>query len=279
MPPIVFIQTDIYSLVALALGTGIFGVLMTWLFMRRRHQTALVIQPEDQGSMYLLFSRISHRLKTVGEVIRGHLHGFTDEIPQDAERWRVARKAIRDEASELDTLVNRLDLVVRLGMAEQPLIFEPVNVPRLLEDLMVDLGPAADARGMVLGGIISSSGPNGSHVISADPMALREVFSNLMENAVKHNRPGTEISAEVKQHDGRLQVRIVDNGKGLPTDLLGTIFEKGSRSYRPGMVRGTGMGLYLCKTLVELHGGEISVSSQNGTGTEFQISLPLRRVD
>jgi two-component system sensor histidine kinase ResE len=275
----VFIQTDIYSLVALALGTCIFGVFVTWLIMRRRHQTAPLVQSEGQGSMYLLFSRISHRLKTVGEVIRGHLHGFSDELPQDAERWRVARKAIRDEASELDTLVNRLDLVVRLGMVEQPLVFEPVNVPRLLEDLMVDLGPAADAKGMVLGGIISSSGTDVSHVISADPMALREVFSNLLENAVKHNRPGTEISAEVKQHDSRLRVRIVDNGKGMPPDLLGDIFEKGSRSYRPGMARGTGMGLYLCKMLVELHGGEISVSSQDGTGTEFQISLPLRRVD
>jgi signal transduction histidine kinase len=279
MLPIVFIQTDIYSLVALALGTCIAGVFITWLFMRRRHQTAPVFPSDGQGSMYLLFSRISHRLKTVGEVIRGHLHGFTDEPPQDAERWRVARKAIRDEASQLDTLVNRLDLVVRLGMAEQPLVFEPVNVPRLLEDLMVDLGPAADAKGMVLGGIVSHSASDGSHIISADPMALREVFSNLMENAVKHNRPGTEISAEVKQHNGRLQVRIVDNGKGVPSDLLSSIFEMGSRNYRPGVVRGTGMGLYLSKMLVELHGGEILVSSQSGAGTEFQISLPLRRVD
>jgi signal transduction histidine kinase len=229
--------------------------------------------------MYLLFSRTSHRLKTVGEVIRGHLHRFSDELPQDAERWRVARKAISDEASQLDTLVNRLDLVVRLGMAEQPLVFEPVNVPRLLEDLMVDLGPAADARGMVLGGIVSSSWSNGSQVISADPMALREVFSNLMENAVKHNRPGTEISAEVKEKDGRLQVCIADNGQGMPADVLSTIFEKGSRNYRPGIARGTGMGLYLCKMLVELHGGEISVSSQNDSGTAFQVSLPLRRVE
>ena len=279
MPPIVYIQTDIYSLVALALGTGVFGALATWLYLKKRRPVTPVLHPEEQSSMYLLFSRISHRLKTVGEVIRGHLHGFSDELPQDAERWRVARRAFGDEAAELDTLVNRLDLVVRLGMAEQPLIFEPVNVPRLLEDLMVDLGPAADARGMLLGGVISSPRLNESHVISADPLALKEVFSNLMENAVKHNQPGTEISAEVKQHNGRLLVRLVDNGQGMPPDLLSATFEAGSRSYRPGMAKGTGMGLYLCKMLIELHGGEISVSSQDGVGTEFQVSLPLRRIE
>jgi two-component system sensor histidine kinase ResE len=279
MPPIVFIQTDIYSLVSLALGTCVFGVVVTWYLMKRRQPRLPVFQPESQGDMYLLFSRISHRLKTVGEVIRGHLHGFSDDLPQDAERWRVARRAITDEASQLDTLVNRLDLVVRLGMAEHPLVFEPVNVPRLLEDLMVDLGPAADAKGMVLGGVVSSVWSNGSQVISADPLALREVFSALLENAVKHNQPGTEISAEVKEKNGRLQVNIADNGKGMPPDLMSTIFEKGSRSYRPGIARGTGMGLYLCKMLVESHGGEISVSSQNGSGTAFQVSLPLRRVE
>lgn len=279
MPPVVFIQTDIYSLIALVLAASALGAIATRWYLRRRRLEPPVVQPEAQSNLFLFFSRISHRLKTVGEVIRGHLHGFSDELPQDAERWRVARRAISDEASELDLLVNRLDLVVRLGMVEQPLIFEPVNVPRLLEDLMVDLGPAADAKGMMLGGIISNPGSSGSCVISADPLALREVFSNLMENAVRHNQPGTEISAEVKEHNGRLRVRISDNGRGMPEELLSSIFDQGSRSYRPGMAKGTGMGLYLCKMLVELHGGEISVSSESGTGTAFQICLPLRRVE
>ena len=126
---------------------------------------------------------------------------------------------------------------------------------------------------------VSNSDPESSNVISADPMALQEVFSNLLENAVKHNGSGTEISAEVTRQNGRMQVRIADNGSGVPSDVLSNIFEKGSRNYRPGRARGTGMGLYLCKLLVELHGGEISAHSQNGSGTEFRVSLPLRRVE
>lgn len=279
MLPIVFIQTDIYSLVSLSLGTGVFGGFVAWFLLRRRRSPAPALPMENPVGMYLLFSRISHRLKTVGEVVRGHLHGFSEELPHDAERWRVARKAITDEAFELDSLVNRLDLVVRLGMAGQPLVFEPVNVPRLLEDLMVDLGPAADSKGVILGGIVSHSGAEGSCVISADPIALKEVFSNLLENAVRHNGSGTEVSAEVKQNNGRLYVRIADNGKGMSPDVLGSIFESGSRAYRPGAARGAGMGLYLAKLLIDLHGGAISAQSHNGNGTEFRIALPLRRVE
>lgn len=279
--PIVFVQTDVYSLLALVLGASAAGGVLTWwLLLRRRRNYPQPVEIDSPSSIYLLFSRTSHRLKTVGEVIRGHLHGFTDELPRDAERWRVARKAIADGASEIDTLVNRLDLVVRLGMSEQLLVIEPVNLPRLLEDLMVDLGPAADAKGILLGGIVSNSDSDGSYVISADPMALREVFSNLLENAVKHNGAGTEVSAEVKLHNNKMRVRIADNGKGISEELLKTIFDKGSRVYRPGSrARSTGMGLYLAKLLVELHGGEIAVDSQPDGGTEFRITLPLRRTD
>jgi two-component system sensor histidine kinase ResE len=276
----VFVQTDIYSLIALVLGALVSGGSVAWWLTRRRGRSDSPVEIDNPSDIYLLFSRTSHRLKTVGEVIRGHLHGFTDELPQDAERWRVARKAINDGAFEIDTLVNRLDLVVRLGMSEQLLVIEPVNLPRLLEDLMVDLGPAADAKGILLGGIVSNSDPDSSYVISADPMALREVFSNLLENAVKHNNPGTEISAEVKLLDRRMLVRIADNGKGLSPDLVKTIFDKGTRHYRPGSrARSTGMGLYLAKLLVELHGGEIEVDSQPGGGTEFRVTLPLRRTE
>ena len=142
--------------------------------------------------------------------------------------------------------------------------------------LMVDLGPAADAKGIVLGGIVNNSGQEVPH-ISADPMALREVFSNLLENAVKHNGAGTEISAEVRQQNEKLYIDLKDNGKGVPPEILGNIFAQGSRSYHPGVNRGTGMGLFLCKLLVELHQGEITARGTEGQGTGFHIVLQVRR--
>ena len=210
-------------------------------------------------------------------MIRGHLHSFTEKLPNDDERWRVAFKAIVEEATGINYLTDRMDLVVRLGLTGQPLILEPVNVPRLLEDLMLKLAPAAEAKGNVVGGIVNCQTEAVAH-ISADVLALREVFSNLLENAVRHNEAGTEVVAEVKQLDRHLLVCIRDTGKGMPVEVISNIFEKGSPNYRPQMTKGTGMGLYFCRLLVELHGGKIEAKSVEGTGTQFNILLPLRRI-
>ncbi len=276
--PIALIQTDIYTFIAMVAGAFFLGAALSWYLLWRRRQRKVQVQldPSNQEQLYLVFSRLSHRLKTAGEVIRGHLHGFRDELPQDAERWRVARRAIAEESAGIDSHITRLDLIVRLGMAEQPLVFEPVNVPGLLEDLMVDLGPAADERGVTLGGIVVKSVRDIPH-ISADQMALREVFSNLLENSVKYSGQGSEIIAEVKENGSHLQVRISDNGRGMSSETLASLFEAGNRGYRPGAAKGTGMGLRLSKLLIDLHGGEIKGRSAEGKGAEFQVLLPLRR--
>ena len=241
-----------------------------------RRKGPISSETDVNEALYLTVSRLSHRLKTVGEVIRGHLHGFTDQLPRDEERWRVARRAIGDEALEVGNLTQRLDLMVRLGMSGQPLVMEPVNIPLLLEDLMINLAPAAEEKGIVLGGVVRGEDDKVPH-ISGDEAALREVFSNILENGVKHNAAGTEITGEVRHTADQLTVTISDTGTGIPQELVSTMFVKGNRRYAPGQNRGTGMGLYLCQLLTELHGGSISVSSSENGGTSFEISLPLRR--
>jgi signal transduction histidine kinase len=272
----VLIQTDILSLIATILGASFIGAIAIWLFLRKKRKTGYPIETDRDQTSYLLLSRLAHRLKTAGEVIRGHLHPYSEEVPTNDDRWRVAYRAIAEEASGINYLTDRLDLVVRLGLTGQPLVLEPVNAPRLLEDLMLNLAPAAEAKGIVIGGVINSQPEDISH-ISADVSALREVFGNLLENAIKHNGAGTEIVAEIKQLDKHLFVCIRDTGKGIPAEVISTIFEKGKSDYRPQMTRGSGMGLYFCKLLVELHGGHIEVKSIEGKGTQFDILLPLRR--
>ena len=270
------LQTDIWSVIAVVFGGILAGAAVTWFLMRRNWNKVRSPEVKEKEALYLVFSRISHRLKTATEVIRGHLSGFSEELPTDAGRWRAARQAIAEETSGVSSLTERMDLVVRLGMAEQPLVIEPVNVPRLLEDLMVELGPAADARGILLGGVVKDSAQD-SNYVSGDASALREIFSNLLENAVKHNGPGTEVTADVKRDSDTLVVRISDTGEGISSKILSTLFEKANPNYRPKMTSGTGMGLYLSKHLVELHGGNIAASATEGKGTEFRITLPLRR--
>lgn len=262
------------ALVLVCVGAGVAG---TWLPARRRPSGPAVEVDRNKG-LYLIFSRLSHSLDTAGKIIIGNLGGFTDDLPRDAERWRVARRAIEEEASALGRLTERLSVIVRVGMAEQPLVMDAVNVAYELEKLLIGLGPAAEAKGIILECKVNNQGRAVPH-ISADRMALKEVFSILLENAVKHNGPDVQVTGHVHQERDQLVVRIMDNGKGIPQDVLGRVFESGTRGHFPGSPSGTGMGLYLCRVLVQLHGGEITARSpaDGGKGTEFRIILPLRR--
>lgn len=271
------ILTDIWSIIGIVLAALITGAgIAYWLC----HKGRIGSKPQEKAQkevLYLIFSRIAHRLKTASEVMRGHLHNFNDQLPKDPERWKAARRAIIEETNSINTLIERLDLLVRLGMERHPLIIEPVNVTRMLEDLMVELGPAADAKGIFLGGVIAAAQQDKMYV-SADASALREVFSNIMENSLKHNGKGTEIKAEVSQQDHQIVVRISDTGKGIPPEILSGLFDNVSLNYHPKKTKGTGMGLYICKVLVELHNGTITASSPDGKGAEFCVRLPLRRI-
>ena len=270
------IRVEAWFLFVLLGAAILLGMILVAMMHRIRRKGPVAIGTDANEALYLTVSRLSHQLKNVGEAIRGHLHGFTEELPQDQERWRVARRVIGDEASEVGNLAQRMDLMVRLGMSGQPLVMEPVNIPLLLEDLMINLSPAAEAKGIVLGGVVRGDAQDVPR-LSGDEAALREVFSNILENGVKHNESGTEITGEVRHSGEKLTITISDTGKGIPQELVSTMFGKGNRSYKPGQNKGTGMGLYLCKLLTELHGGSISVTSSENSGTSFEITLPLRR--
>ena len=113
--------------------------------------------------------------------------------------------------------------------------------------------------------------------IPGDPEMLEETFTTLLDNAIKHNPPGTEVVAELTSQDGTAVVRISDNGKGISEDLVARIFDEGARDKGAGSSRGTGMGLYIAKMLTELQGGAIKVESQPGKGSTFSVTLPFGR--
>ena len=274
------VQAGLTTAILMLVGAALLGAAvaaLSWLIVsRRRRSSVKPLQVADDSGLHTIFGRLSHSLKSSGEVIRGHLRGFNDELPTDAERWRVARRTIFDEATNITEIVGRLDLVVRLGMAGQPVVMEPVHLPRMIEELMLGLAPAADERQVLLGGVIEQSSSPVDH-ISGDGAALREVFSNLLHNAVIHGEAGSEITVSIGKNNGRLAVKVRNTGKGIPPEQLDQLFRPGTRTYRPGGSNGAGVGLYLTKLLVEMHGGNISATSDQ-VRTEFVVSLPVNRV-
>ena len=257
----------------LILGAG--GVFV----ISRRWRTSSTRVGRDVDDLYFDISVISHQLQQVGEAVGGHINPFKEEeLPVERDRWAVAYRTIRRAASEVSDLNKDLNVFVRLGMSGQRLVIEPVNVPDLLETVMDDLKPAADAKNIDLGGVeVERDEGGGIPSLSGDRAVVRQIFSNLIQNAIKYNGAGTEITADVRTVGRRVEVVVSDTGRGIAPELLSTVFNRGNRRHVRGRIDGTGMGMYICKRLVELYGGTISVESNPANGTTFIISLPLRR--
>ena len=142
---------------------------------------------------------------------------------------------------------------------------------KLIDDIQVALAPSAADRGIRLGRV-EIHGTN--RPVTADSDMLKEIFTTLLDNAIKHNPPGTEVVAELTQRNGKALVRISDNGKGIKAELLPVIFDEGEKDDSAGSAPGSGMGLFIARNLTEINGGTISVESQVGSGSTFSVELP-----
>jgi two-component system phosphate regulon sensor histidine kinase PhoR len=132
--------------------------------------------------------------------------------------------------------------------------------------------PQAEDRGIAVEEMV----PEGDMVVIGDGDRLKQILLNLASNGVKYNRENGRLDFLVKRENGCMSIAVRDTGVGIPEESLSKLFE---RFYRvPGtenIVRGTGLGLVIAKSLVEAHGGKMKVSSTVGVGTTFTITLPL----
>jgi signal transduction histidine kinase len=114
--------------------------------------------------------------------------------------------------------------------------------------------------------------------VRGDPDKLRQVLTNFVENALKYTEGG-EVMITFLTGDGWVEVAVTDQGAGIPARMLPGLFEKFSRAEFVGAPSGTGLGLYICKGLVEAHGGEIGAASQEGVGSTFWFRVPAAEAD
>jgi signal transduction histidine kinase len=106
---------------------------------------------------------------------------------------------------------------------------------------------------------------------------MEQVLTNLMDNAIKYSPQGGRIAISGKKMDHQVKVTLKDDGLGIPPEELEHLFEKFYRVEKghSRQIPGTGLGLYICKSIVEAHGGKMEASSQVGKGSEFSFILPL----
>ena len=205
----------------------------------------------------------SHELRTPLTTIRGNLGLLRrDGVLTDEEKQAILRDAV-DESERMAHLLDELLMLSRAGNARE-LRREPVDLQALIEDACRKVCTLAPDR------VITAYADQVTTLGDAD--ALHQVLLILLDNAVKFTLTGGQISVVVTPYDGRVQIRVRDNGVGIDEVHLPRIFE---RFYRADPSRpGTGLGLSIARDLVERQGGTISASSRRGLGSIFTLTLP-----
>jgi signal transduction histidine kinase len=117
-------------------------------------------------------------------------------------------------------------------------------------------------------------------IIQGDPIRLEQVFQNLIYNAVKYSQPSEPVYVEVAQHGPQICVEVRDTGIGIPPAALPRVFERFYRAENVDQanISGLGIGLYVVKEIVELHGGQVTTQSAEGIGSTFTVCFPCDAV-
>jgi PAS domain S-box-containing protein len=218
----------------------------------------------------------------VGHEVRTPIHGIVGlaELLGDADLDEESRRlvaAIRRSGEGLSIVINDLLDFSKIEAGRVELVDGVLSPHRLVADVVDILRPQADERGLVLEGLVGARVPP---FIRGDELRLRQVIVNLVGNAVKYTDEGTvRVSVDTVEHSGDtflLRFDVADTGLGIPPDEIPRLFQpftQSSATAGSGRV-GTGLGLTVSRQLVELMGGEISVTSQLGVGSTFSFTLP-----
>ncbi len=210
------------------------------------------------------------KIMAFGDRLRSQYGAVLDEVGQDY------LMRMQNAASHMQALISDLLELSRIGTHGQP--FEAVDLNVIAADVLQDLEITIEQQG---GSVVVGALPT----VAADPVQMRQLLQNLIGNALKFHKADSiavvKISGQHKDNPSELlnapamhSILIEDNGIGFDEKYLDRIFQPLQRLHRTNQYEGTGMGLAICRRIVERHGGTISAKSQPGIGATFMITLP-----
>jgi two-component system, OmpR family, sensor histidine kinase KdpD len=231
-------------------------------------QDALV-RMESERLRNSLLAALSHDLRTPLTVLVGLAESLALTKPPLSPQQLETTSAIQDEARRMSTLVgNLLDMAriesgeVKLNLEWQP--FEEV------------VGASLNAaRSMLKQHTVEVRVPRDLPLVRIDALLIERVLVNLFENASKYTPPGSTVTLAAEVIGDRLSVSVSDNGPGLPPGREEAVFQKFTRGERESATPGVGLGLAICRAIVESHQGKITASNRANGGANFTFTLPL----
>lgn len=218
-------------------------------------------------------SMAAHELRTPLASTRGYLEliAYKESKNLSPDVRNYLQYALKS-TSELGSLIDNLLGVTRIERGTLTLQPNPVDIAADIKQAVKDAGFSAADKNITL----AYDGPDEGCMVIADQIALHEVINNLISNAIKYTNKGGKVTVSIKAEDTNYAVSVKDTGIGIPKSAMQHLFSKFYR-VRGGLnsgSTGTGLGLFISKSIIERHGGTIRVESQEGAGSTFTFTLP-----
>ncbi|HZT45249.1 MAG TPA: ATP-binding protein [Gaiellaceae bacterium] len=215
-------------------------------------------------------SLVSHELRSPMAAVIGAARTLQERWRELTPEQRGSFLAlISDETSRLATLIGDVLDTSRIEAGTFTYSFSDVDVTEIVREVVAAAGLGQDEVAVV------ARTPETVPRVRADRERLKQVLLNLIENAVKYSAAGGQVDVNAWADNGRVLVAVEDRGPGIPREQHGLIFEKFGRANVGGGKPGSGLGLFIARSIAEAHGGTLDVRSAPGQGATFTLELPL----
>ncbi|MEX2555770.1 MAG: sensor histidine kinase [Actinomycetota bacterium] len=275
-------RTFWFGVTGLAL-VGILAMIAAWFFGRAfvvrpvtsalRGERQAVERLEQVDQMRTDFvSMVSHELRNPLATVRGFgqlLRDRPESLP-DEQRHQAYEVIVR-QVDRMASLIDNVLDVSRLESDTFSYAFVAYEPARLLDE------SAEEARGAWRQHQLVVDSPDGLPTAKGDSDRLKQVLLNLVSNACRYSAEGTTVTLRARSVGTNVRIDVVDEGPGIPAESLALLFHRFARLRTPDAqnVRGTGLGLYISRRIVEAHGGHITVESEPGRGSTFSVEVPI----
>jgi signal transduction histidine kinase len=236
---------------------------------REKRSTAELIENEKESSVLLLAAGVAHELGNPLNSLTIHLQLIERKlkklaVSKETRSLEDSIKICRDEVTRLDGIIKNFLEAIR----PRPPDLADVYLPEVIEDVLRFQSKELKDRGLKVAGELPGSTP----VIMADRNQLKQVFFNLMKNAMEAMQPGGRLSIKVRADDDSVYVAIADTGTGIRADDLTRLFQP----YHTTKVSGHGLGLMIVQRIMRDHGGRVGIESKEGIGTVVTLQFPQK---